>query len=55
LRDKETLTLTVGAASFPISGVARVQKVQAKDEHPSYVFGQSEGGVGQVKLLMKDR
>ncbi|WVR03349.1 hypothetical protein IAU60_000340 [Kwoniella sp. DSM 27419] len=53
-----TLTLTVGGSSFPLLPNSPVQKVQAKDEHPSYVFSPvpADGGaaVGQVKIKVKD-
>ncbi|WVF66439.1 hypothetical protein IAT40_001179 [Kwoniella sp. CBS 6097] len=53
-----TLTLTIGASSFPLLPTSPVQKVQAKDEHPAYVFSPvpADGGapVGQVKIKVKD-
>ncbi|WWD05932.1 hypothetical protein V865_004017 [Kwoniella europaea PYCC6329] len=53
-----TLTLTVGGSSFPLLPNSPVQKVQAKDQHPSYIFAPvpADGGepVGQVKLRVKD-
>ncbi|WWC85718.1 uncharacterized protein L201_000584 [Kwoniella dendrophila CBS 6074] len=53
-----TLTLTVGGSSFPLLPNSPVQKVQAKEQHPSYIFAPvpADGGepVGQVKLRVKD-
>ncbi|WWD22344.1 hypothetical protein CI109_106835 [Kwoniella shandongensis] len=53
----QTLTLTIGSSSFPLLPNSPVQKVEAKDEHPSYVFSpvSADGGasIGQVKIRMK--
>lgn len=53
----QTLTLTIGSASFPLLPISPLQKVQAKDEHPSYIFSPvpADGGapIGQVKIVMK--
>ncbi|WRT63619.1 uncharacterized protein IL334_000542 [Kwoniella shivajii] len=53
-----TLTLTVGGSSFPLLPNSPLQKVQAKEQHPSYIFSPvaADGGepVGQVKLRLKD-
>ncbi|KAK8845398.1 hypothetical protein IAR55_006111 [Kwoniella newhampshirensis] len=53
----QTLTLTVGSSSFPLLPISPVQRVEAKDEHPSYVFSPvpADGGdpIGQVKIRMK--
>ncbi|WWC58021.1 uncharacterized protein I303_100556 [Kwoniella dejecticola CBS 10117] len=53
-----TITLNVGGSSFPLLPNSPVQKVQAKEQHPSYIFAPvpADGGapVGQVKLRVKD-
>ncbi|WVQ80422.1 hypothetical protein IAT38_002527 [Cryptococcus sp. DSM 104549] len=53
-----TVTLTVGASSFPLLANAPVQRVQSKEEHPSYAFFPKppKGGtaVGQVRIKLKD-
>lgn len=52
----ETLTLTVGASSFPLSPKLPVQKLRSKDEHPWYSFSPAppapDGSkpVGQVRI-----
>lgn len=55
----QTLTLTIGSASFPLLPISPIQKIQAKDEHPSYIFAPvaADGGdsIGQVKIVMKSR
>ncbi|KAK4683455.1 hypothetical protein P7C73_g6808, partial [Tremellales sp. Uapishka_1] len=53
----QTLTLTIGASSFPLLPNSPVQKVKANDQHSSYVFSPvpADGGasIGQVKIVMK--
>ncbi|ODN75920.1 hypothetical protein L202_05904 [Cryptococcus amylolentus CBS 6039] len=53
----ETLTLNVGSSSFPLTKRYPVQKVQSKDEHPTYAFGvqapEAGASVGQVRITMK--
>lgn len=55
----ETLTLSVGSAAFPLLPNHPVQRVKAKQEHPSYQFTPipADGGmtVGTVRITMKDR
>ncbi|KAL7418909.1 hypothetical protein Q5752_006593 [Cryptotrichosporon argae] len=54
----QTITLTVGGASFTLLPTTPVQKTSAKDEHASYVFSPApadgSGGIGQVRVHMKD-
>lgn len=53
----QTLTLTIGAASFPLLPISPVRKVEVKEEHPSFVFSPvpADGGegIGQVKIQFK--
>jgi len=55
----ESLTLTIGSAAFPLLPNSPIQKIQSKDEHPSYIFAPvaSDGGdsIGQVKITVNDR
>ncbi|KAL0243970.1 hypothetical protein I308_105233 [Cryptococcus tetragattii IND107] len=55
----ETLTLTIGASSFPLSPKLPIQKLKSKDEHPWYSFSPAppapDGSqpVGQVRFTTK--
>jgi hypothetical protein len=55
----ETITLTIGTASFPLLPISPIQKIQSKDEHASYIFtpvpADGGAGIGRVKIAMKDR
>lgn len=55
----ETIALSVGSSAFPVLPNTPVQKVEAKEEHPRYVFSPApaDGGaaVGRVKIALKAR
>jgi hypothetical protein len=55
----QTVALTVGASSFTVLPNTPVQKVEAKEEHPSYVFSPlpADGGaaIGRVKIVLSPR
>ena len=55
----QTVTLTIGASSFPLLPNSPVQKIGSIKEHASYVFSpvpaDGGAGIGQVKITMKDR
>ena len=54
-----TVTITIGASSFPLFPNSPLQKIQSKEEHASYIFTpvSPDGGeaIGRVKIVMKDR
>ncbi|WVN87347.1 uncharacterized protein L203_102525 [Cryptococcus depauperatus CBS 7841] len=53
----ETLILSVGSSSFPLVPQSPVQKIKAKEEHPTYVFSplppNGSKPVGQVRITLK--
>jgi len=55
----QTVTLTIGASSFPLLPNSPVQKIQSAKEHASYIFtpvpADGGAGIGRVKIVMKDR
>jgi hypothetical protein len=54
---KETITLSVGSASFPLDPRTPVVKTEANAEHPSFAFRPQLGGetrVGKVKVSLKE-
>lgn len=53
---RETITLTVGTASFPITHATPVVKVDTNEEHPSFAFRPVVGGerAGKVKVVLKE-
>ncbi len=54
-----TVTLTIGASSFPLLPNSPVQRIHSAKEHPSYIFtpvpADGGDGIGRVKITMKDR
>ncbi len=59
LHPSPTVTLTIGASSFPLLPNSPVQKIQTAKEHSSYVFtpvpADGGAGIGRVKIVMKNR
>ncbi|BEJ12044.1 hypothetical protein CspHIS471_0205040 [Cutaneotrichosporon sp. HIS471] len=57
-RKEEILTLSVGSSAFVVAKNSPVQRIQSKNEHPSFVFTPAppEGGqsIGQVRIDMSD-
>ena len=53
---RETITLSVGTASFPITHATPVVKVDTNGEHPSFAFRPVVGGerAGKVKVVLKE-
>ena len=58
-KEPAKVSLSVGASSFQLHPNTPVQKILAKEEHPTYVFApvspDGSATVGQVKILFKDR
>lgn len=63
----QTLTLSIGTSSFPLTQRTKIQKVQTINQHPTYLFSPilpvsasgdastaGERTIGQVKIVMKD-
>lgn len=57
-RKEDVLTLSIGASAFIVAKNSPVQRIQSKNEHPSFVFTPAppEGGqsIGQVRIDMSD-
>ena len=58
-RPSPTLTLSVGASSWPVLPNTPVRKIHAQKEHASYIFSPAavdgSEGIGQVKIILADR
>lgn len=53
---KETITISVGNASFPLDHSTPVVKIETNAEHPSFAFRPVIGGerAGKVKVSLKE-
>jgi hypothetical protein len=55
----ETLTVSIGASSFPLLPNSPLQKVKTIDEHPTFQFtpvpADGGAGVGQVRIQLAPR